>query len=45
MLRFPGTVDPGDYPKPIAFGGMGDEVNPDGFSDHFPIGVTVVESD
>lgn len=45
ILRFPGTTDPGDYPRPIPYGGMGDKVNPAGFSDHFPIGVNVVEAD
>jgi hypothetical protein len=36
-------VDPDDYPKPIPYGGMGDPVNPNGFSDHFPITMTVAE--
>ena len=45
ILRFPGTVDPGEYPKPVPFGGMGKPVNPDGFSDHFPIGMRVTEVD
>jgi hypothetical protein len=36
-------VDPGLYPKPIPFGGMGDPVNENGFSDHFPITMTVIE--
>jgi hypothetical protein len=45
ILRFPGMTSSGDYPKPIPFGGMGDPVNTDGFSDHFPIGVVVTEDD
>lgn len=43
--RFPEMVDAGDYPKPIHFGGMGKTVNLDGFSDHFPIALTVTEED
>ena len=45
ILRFPGMTDSGDYPKPVPFGGMGDPVDQDGFSDHFPIGMSVVEAD
>jgi hypothetical protein len=45
ILRFPEMVDTGDYPKPIRFGGMGKPVDQSGFSDHFPIAVTVVEAD
>ena len=45
ILRFPEMVHTGDYPRPIRFGGMGKAVNEDGFSDHFPIVVTVVEAD
>jgi len=45
ILRFPGTLDPGAYPKPKPFGGMGKPVDQDGFSDHFPIGVRVTEAD
>jgi hypothetical protein len=36
-------VDPGVYAKPIPFGGMGKPVNQNGFSDHFPITMTVTE--
>lgn len=43
ILRFPGTSATGDYPKPVPFGGMGDPVDQDGFSDHFPIGMVVTE--
>ena len=45
ILRFTGMTDSGDYPKPVPFGGMGDKVNQAGFSDHFPVGVRVVEAD
>ena len=31
-------------PRPIPFGGMGKPINEDGFSDHFPIGLTVEET-
>ena len=45
ILRFPGMASTGDYPKPGPFGGMGKPVDQDGFSDHFPIGMHVVEAD
>ena len=45
VVLFPEMVSRGDYPKPIPFGGMGDPVNKNGFSDHFPIAVTLVEHD
>jgi hypothetical protein len=45
ILRFPGTVAVGAYPKPRPFGGMGKPVDEDGFSDHFPIGMQVTEAD
>ena len=45
IVRFPEMVDTGDYPKPIRFGGMGKPVDQNGFSDHFPIAVTVPEAD
>jgi hypothetical protein len=45
IVRFPEMVDTGDYPKPIRFGGMGKPVDQNGFSDHFPITVTVSEAD
>ncbi|MCA0323964.1 MAG: endonuclease/exonuclease/phosphatase [Actinobacteria bacterium] len=44
ILRFPGTSHPGDYPRPIPFGGMGKPVNPNGYSDHFPIGILIDET-
>jgi hypothetical protein len=43
ILRFPGTSHAGDYPRPIPFGGMGKPVDPNGYSDHFPIGARVTE--
>jgi hypothetical protein len=43
ILKPPAMVDPGLYPKPIPCGGMGDPVNQNGFSDHFPITMTVAE--
>ncbi len=36
-------VNTGTYRKPVPFGGMGRPVNPDGFSDHFPITLTVTD--
>jgi endonuclease/exonuclease/phosphatase family metal-dependent hydrolase len=44
VLRFPEMVGGGDYPKPISFG-RGKRMNLEGFSDHFPIGVTIEEDD
>ena len=44
-LKFPETVDAGDYPKPRPFGGMGKPIDQDGYSDHFPIGMRVTEAD
>jgi hypothetical protein len=45
VVCFPEMVSPGDYPKPVPFGGMGKPINEDGFSDHFPIAVTLIEQD
>jgi len=45
IVRFPEMVDTEEYLKPIRFGGMGKSVNPNGFSDHFPIAVIVSEAD
>lgn len=43
---FPGIASlTSDYPKPIRFGGMGKPVNQNGFSDHFPISMQVIEAD
>ena len=33
------------YPIPIRFGGMGKKLNLNGFSDHYPISMTVREAD
>ena len=44
IVRHPGAAA-GVYKKPIAFGGMGKPVNESGFSDHFPITMTVTEKD
>ncbi len=45
IILFPGMAQTGDYPSPIPFGGTGKPINPNGFSDHYPIGVTVREAD
>lgn len=45
VIRFPEMVSPGDYPRPLPFGGMGKPVDENGFSDHFPIAFTLVEQD
>ena len=45
ILKPPEMVDSGAYTKPIPFGGMGDPVNMNGFSDHFPIIMTVTDLD
>jgi endonuclease/exonuclease/phosphatase family metal-dependent hydrolase len=42
IIRFPAMVNTGTYPIPIRFG-RGGTHNPNGFSDHFPIGVQVRE--
>jgi predicted extracellular nuclease len=44
IVRHPGAAA-GVYKKPLAFGGMGKPVNESGFSDHFPITMTVTEKD
>jgi hypothetical protein len=45
ILKPPAMTSTGVYPKPIPFGGMGDPVNQNGFSDHFPITMTIIEVD
>lgn len=45
VLKPPAMVDTGVYKKPVPFGGMGGPVNTNGFSDHFPITMTVTEHD
>jgi hypothetical protein len=44
ILRHPGAAA-GIYKKPVPFGGMGKPVNQNGFSDHFPITMTVTDND
>lgn len=43
ILRFPATFFKGKYPRPRPFGGMRKEIDEDGYSDHFPIGMVVTE--
>jgi endonuclease/exonuclease/phosphatase family metal-dependent hydrolase len=45
IVRFPEMTKKGDYAEPIPFGGMGKPVNQNGFSDHFPVQVTLEEAD
>jgi hypothetical protein len=45
IIQLPGMVGTGTYPAPVPFGGMGKPVNTDGYSDHFPIAMTVQEND
>ena len=45
ILKPPAMVHTGRYKKPIPFGGMGAPVNQNGYSDHFPITMTVTEDD
>jgi hypothetical protein len=45
IMRLPAMVNLGVYPKPIPFGGMGKPANQNGFSDHFPITMTVTQVD
>jgi hypothetical protein len=44
IFHFPAMVDTGDYPKPRPFG-LGHDADPTGYSDHFPITLTVTEID
>ncbi|MDD7969308.1 endonuclease/exonuclease/phosphatase family protein [Actinomycetospora lemnae] len=44
ILRYPDTFE-GKYRKPRMFGGMGKKVDQHGYSDHFPIGLTLTEAD
>ncbi len=41
IVRFPEMQKPGK-PQPIRFGGMGQPVNQDGFSDHFPVALKIL---
>lgn len=45
VLRFPGAYSTGKYRSPKPFGGMGNRVDENGYSDHFPIGMWVTEAD
>jgi predicted extracellular nuclease len=45
IIQLPEMVNTGTYPAPIPFGGMGKPVNTAGFSDHFPIAMTVQDAD
>ncbi len=45
IIRFPGMVATITYPAPLPFGGMGNPINTDGYSDHFPIGMVAHEAD
>jgi hypothetical protein len=46
IRALPEMRNPGDYPAPIEFGGMGNKpANQNGFSDHFPVEMQVVEAD
>ncbi|MEZ4957644.1 MAG: hypothetical protein R2825_29060 [Saprospiraceae bacterium] len=39
-------AEPNDkYPYPVRYGGMGKSIDPDGFSDHFPISVVLEQDD
>jgi len=40
---FPEMVSSGDYPDPIPFGRPSENLNVNGFSDHYPISVVVQE--
>lgn len=44
IVRFPEMIERGLYPRPRPFGGMGKPVSAQGYSDHFPIAVKVVEA-
>ena len=47
IRAFPEMRNAGDYPSPIGFGGIGKNkpANENGFSDHFPVEMQVVEAD
>lgn len=45
IFYLPEMVSTGAYPAPIPFGRMGKPVNPDGYSDHYPITMTITEAD
>jgi hypothetical protein len=45
ILRFPGPFSTGKYPRLKPFGGMRKPIDENGYSDHFPIGMQVTETD
>lgn len=45
LVRFDGMTSTGTYPTPIPFGGMGNPINTNGYSDHLPISMLVTEAD
>lgn len=44
LVRSKGMTSSGTYPTPIPFGGMGNPVNINGYSDHLPISMLVTET-
>jgi hypothetical protein len=45
IFRLPAMANPGVYPKPMPFGGMGKPVNQNGFSNHFATTIRITEVD
>ena len=45
IFTTPVMINPGLYPTPMPFRGMGRPINEKGFSDHFPITIRVTEVD
>jgi hypothetical protein len=45
VTRPAAMIGTGTYPSPVPFGGMGKEVNQDGYSDHYPITLRVDHSE
>jgi predicted extracellular nuclease len=45
ILRPAAMLNPGIYPKPLPFGGMGKPANQNGYSDHFPLTIRVTDVD
>jgi endonuclease/exonuclease/phosphatase family metal-dependent hydrolase len=41
---FPGMVDSSDYHRPVGFGRPADRLNDQGYSDHFPISLKLLEA-
>lgn len=44
LVRFEGMTSTGIYPTPTPFGGMGNPININGYSDHLPISMLVTET-